>query len=182
MENKKNRPLEDLVPSLVKMYEKNDCMLLRDDKITLKKKLTLKAIWAKKQDRKLQNVTFFNPNKKIELIHPQKFNNPVKVLRFMDYCMPLDSSFLLAKSDPSKCIDFNILGAITEYKRVTKMQHLDNKFNFSVEEKWASPNKLKGIENFRYVSEYLKSLGDKTAFVLSQELDIYIDYCCNVSK
>lgn len=99
------------------------------------------------------------------------------MLRLLDYCCPIDSSFLLLNTNPNNCIEFDILGNIMSFKRVNNIV-FDLKretYTYNIEEKWPNKLKIKGYENFRYITHYLKSLGNSEAAHLADILNKYID-------
>ena len=108
---------------------------------------------------------FINPYK-VEL------SQPYKVVRVLDYVMPVDSTFLNYKGNKSNsAISVPILGGHDSFKRVERIEYDVNKSCtvISLEEKFPKDIYTEGSDLI-YMCEFLKSLGDKDAFELGVNL------------
>lgn len=157
MNKKKFKPLSALIEKNQQMYAKGEYCYIEDELfINKKKKFQVKAF----EDQKLY-----------------KYYNPCKMLRLLDYICPIDSSFLNYQDINSDCKEIDIIGNIMDFKRVYNIVYnlKEETYTYNIEEKWPNKLKMKGYENFRYIVQYLLSLGNKNAFKLSEIISKYID-------
>jgi hypothetical protein len=105
----------------------------------------------------------------------QKWLNPIQRIRIFDYEIRLDTTVLLDDIESRERIPTLTLDS---FKRIVSITHDANKrtYKYPLEERFPTKQRLwKGVENFRYITKFLDSLGSTVAHDLSISLNHFLD-------
>ena len=106
---------------------------------------------------------------------PQKWIDPNQVVRVFDYTIRLETSVLLENTESREKIPTLTMDS---FKRILTINHDPHKqtYKYLLEEKCPTKNRLwKGVENFRYITKFLDSLGCSVAHDVSVSLNYFLD-------
>ena len=104
----------------------------------------------------------------------QRWLNPIQSIRIFDYAFYLDTTVLLDNVESREKIP---VLAVDTFKRILAIVHDTNKhtYKYLLEEKYPIGTRMwLGVENFRYITRFLDSLGNREAHGVSVSLNNFL--------
>ena len=112
----------------------------------------------------------------------QKWLNPIQRIRIFDYEVWLDTTVLLDNTVKREKITTMTMDS---FKRILSITHDANKrtYKYLLEEKFPTKARLwKGVEDFRYITKFLDSLGNTVAHEVSVSFHRFLDKLHETSR